>query len=787
MIILRKMISQLKPMALLVRSYVRKGRGQLASLLLIIITATAVMNLGALTLIDFATFLDDKADALGTPDVTMIVRKDGYSPAYEDFLRSDLFVTDTATEDILLLPEVSFLYGSGKLTYSLLIQNADLERAMAPMSITGRHDVEVADPIYAPFILSSGGGYKVGDRIVLDYNHQEYSFGIAGFVEDILYGSINMGIIGFFLPEAQFARLKAESPAIPAVLLSCNLSDQRYTGEVFEGLAAAYYNDGNLFDVMPADIAKSARSLSADISAMVMAAFAVVVTVVALIVIRFRIRDSIRDDVKEIGAMKAFGYTSAQIAASIMLQFLGVTLIGGLIGTGVAYVFLPLMSAVFSAQAGLIWEQGVSVSTSVGCLLILLAAVALDVVTASRPIKALEPVVAFQGSRSEKEIKKNHFRLDRFSWNLQLIMGSKHIMQNIGQSLAILVIIAAVTYASAFGLMFYYNMAVDSDSFISTIAGTLCSVGVSPQSSVNAVKLRDEIADMPGVRKAYTYDDVIVLIDDIIHFASVTEDFDELEGQLLYEGKYPKSADEVALSGLACEKMGKAIGDGISISIGGKTEEYIISGLIQSGNNMGRILLLDADGLKRIEPDFTPSFIYIVLEEEVDTNLFIRLLENRYGSAIAKPMNVEELIKSQSGSFVSLTMLLAVAILVVTGLVVSLILYFIIKTMIARRRRYFGIQKALGFTTNQIIQQIALSLLPVTAAGAVIGIVAGYFGVNPMLSVMFKFAGIMRVEMVMSPLWLALLCIGVVLFSYMIAILVSGRIKRISPYALMTD
>jgi len=50
------------------------------------------------------------------------------------------------------------------------------------------------------------------------------------------------------------------------------------------------------------------------------------------------------------------------------------------------------------------------------------------------------------------------------------------------------------------------------------------------------------------------------------------------------------------------------------------------------------------------------------------------------------------------------------AIIVVVICVVMLMLYLIVKTMIIRRRRELGIQKALGFTTLQLMNQIVWGL-----------------------------------------------------------------------------
>lgn len=774
-------------MLILVRSYIHKSRGQLISMLLIIISAVALMNTGATTFFAFETIMNEKIEKLNAPHIAMIIKKDGYRPAYEDYLKSDLHMAGTSAEDVLYLPQAAFSFGGGKLSHSIVIQNADLSREMAPMSLVGGSDETYSDSIFAPYILHTGGGYDVGDTLTLEYMHSEYSFHIAGFFEDIMFGTINVGALSFYMPEPLYKRFMAECPAEPAVLLSGRLTDPIYCAGVYEGISAAYSEDGNVLWMMSADLAKYVRSISINIASTVMIAFALIIAIVALIVIRFRINDSIQDDIKDIGSLKAVGYTNFQIKASILLQFLGVTFIGGLLGLVISFLIMPVISMIYSSQTGLPWNQGFSFTSGAACLLIIMLAVVFDVLLSSRKVKDLSPIAAIRGDTETRGLKKNYFPLDKAKSNLQFLLGAKYMMQNLRQNILISVIIAAVTYTSAFGLVFYYNMAVDSGNFIGTIVGEVCSVGVEPLSNFDASKLRDEIAVMPGVRKALIFDGVWVLVDEEAYVANVTEDFDGLEGGMLTDGRYPKSPNEVALGATLSKKLGKGIGDMIRIKKNEKVAEYEICGLIQSGNYMGKILALSGAGIGRVDPDYTPSFIYIYLNEGEPADIFVQTLENRYGGAIDTPINMDELLKGQTGSYVAITQLVAVALLIITGLIVALVLYFIIKTTITRRKRFLGIQKALGFTTFQLMQQIALGFLPVVATGSVFGVVAGYAGINPMLSTMFRAIGIMRFEMVMAHLWLVLLCAGMVVFSYAVVIAVSYRIRGISPYALVTE
>jgi putative ABC transport system permease protein len=101
---------------------------------------------------------------------------------------------------------------------------------------------------------------------------------------------------------------------------------------------------------------------------------------------------------------------------------------------------------------------------------------------------------------------------------------------------------------------------------------------------------------------------------------------------------------------------------------------------------------------------------------------------------------------------------------------------------ILRRRREFGIQKAVGFTTFQRMNQIALGMTPAILIGAAVGAAAGYFGLNPMVAALMSGMGIVKVRLPV-PLDQTML----VLLAYAVSLLIAWRIRRISAYTLVSE
>jgi len=129
----------------------------------------------------------------------------------------------------------------------------------------------------------------------------------------------------------------------------------------------------------------------------------------------------------------------------------------------------------------------------------------------------------------------------------------------------------------------------------------------------------------------------------------------------------------------------------------------------------------------------------------------------------------------------------AVGIVSVTVFVVTLTLYMVIKTVILRRRRELGIQKAVGFTTLQLMNQIALNMTPAIVSGVITGALIGYFGFNPMMMAFTAGMGVARLNLPIVLGQVIVVCSALIALAYIVSMLIAVRIRKISAYALVTE
>lgn len=775
---------------MLATANIKENKGQSVSLTVLVFIAALLLNTGLLTVLNFSNSFDLKAEQLNSPHVIVLMPESIYRESYSAYFNSYSGVTGTLCENTVLLPLAGFKYDNGTQSKTVVVMNASCEREVMKVSFIGETLSAGEHSIYVPYLLQTGGGYGLGDDFALTFAGMEYHFTIAGFTEDIVFSTINSSSIGFYLPEAVYYHFIEElnNDTVKGVMLSAVLEDSTNASRMISDFMESQITSEDFSYVLTGttNVVRSSRTLTADIASMIIVAVAFVIVFISLIVIRFRIADSIEDGMTNIGVLKACGYTSRQIIGFFALQFSLLSMIGAVLGIGTSYLVLPLLSDSFSVQSGLIWAQGFDPMISFsGLCFLLLVVLSTSWISASR-VNNLHPILALRGGIRTHNFRVNRFPLDTTRGNLHVLLSLKRIAQNLKQHGSIALIMTAVCFVAVFGLIMYNNFVI-SDGAIRLISGECPDVQVEMNANTENNTLLTHIAARTGVRKAIYYGYAACIIDYQEVLAYVTEDFEQTETEMLYEGRHPKHDNETAFNGYLAEILGKQIGDTVTITMGSVKEDYLLTGLFQTSNYLGMDIEMTRSGVERLQADYQWSNINIYLSDDTDAKEFIDELQGLNDQRISSTQDFQEFLGTFINSYASIVRILVTVLMVIVSLVILLILYLVIKATILREKRVLGIQKAVGFTTGQLMWQIALMFIPSVAFGVAAGGIAGYFATNPLLSFIFKRIGIIKVNFTISPIWVVFLSVGILLLAYAVSMLVAWRIRKISAYTLISE
>jgi putative ABC transport system permease protein len=204
-------------------------------------------------------------------------------------------------------------------------------------------------------------------------------------------------------------------------------------------------------------------------------------------------------------------------------------------------------------------------------------------------------------------------------------------------------------------------------------------------------------------------------------------------------------------------------------------------------NTMGLGFNITDDGIRRLNPQYEPAVVLAYVAESADVDAVISQISTQYGAMISAISNARAAFQSAFGTYTSVVAIFAVSIFAIMGLIVVLILTLITGATIVRRRREFGIEKALGFTAWQLICQVSIGFLPVAVVGALIGGVLGWFEANPLMSLLFRSIGIMKVDFYLPPLSIPVICAVIAILTIAVSMLSAGRVRKISPCVLVSE
>ena len=671
--------------------------------------------------------------------------------------------------------------------------------------IEAPHFVELSDeeydnPIYVSYLYNANLlKAKLGDSVDLKVGDKYYTFQVAGFFESLTSSETGVNYISPSLynewkTEEYNKSIKINSengidsdkPLYSKVIFYMKLKDGYNSTEASGDLTKAFSeHEIHAFAQSVDNTINNCTYMQNMIAAMI-AAFAIVITAISMIIIYFRISNSIEQNIVNIGALKSLGYTSRQIRLAMVLEFALTTAVALLAGVGASYLVIPVFEEKIRSFSAVQWTHPFDPVSFAITFVIIIGTVVFVSTISTRMITKLDPVIALRFGINTHSFKKNYAPIDKTAGPLTWIMALKSVLGNTKQNVILVVVMLSIGIVTTFSAFLSYNCVYDPTYLYRMLNLVGPDVNISFKEYDNQI---GEITQIPGVESVFWLESVEMTAEGYSIYTHVTDDWSDVPEVNIYEGRSPIYDNEAAIGGNLAESLGVGIGDEINVSYGQKDYKYLITGLEQSAGNYGRDISLTTEGAKHL--DFTPDKnalnIFVKGHSLERSKMVVDQIQEMYGDKLRGYGNVIETLKNGDNSVIMIAMLMVAAMVVVSLLVIVLSLNLLVKTMIIKKQKEIGIKKALGFSSSQLRTELVLSMLPQITFGAVVGSVIGCFSSNQILAAMLATMGIMRSNMEVFP-WMAIVSVVfAVLVSFVIIWLLSGRIKKISAYSLITD
>jgi len=770
---------------------IRKTKGNSISLFNLFLIAALLLNAGLLIFLNFGGFFDKTTKELNTSNVYYLLSSHLYNDEVEALIKEN--VIEMQKEESIWV-KAFVKYNDETREHIFLINDADEARVMSKWKFVGDYLPPDEMSIFIPYIYQQDGGYDLNDPFKMTIEDIEFTFTIKGFTEDVNFSSTETALMGVYLPHDTYELVSKELDDTNNVtIIFANLQNVNKDIEIgikeltnAELLSTSLDLSNSLFS-LELSIIKMSRVMMASMVSVIIVAFAIIVVSVCLLVIRFRIGDSIEDDMMKIGSLKAIGYTSRQIILSIVMQFFLIAFIGSIVGISLSYLTTPILSDVFAQQSGLLWSQGFDVIISSITLGVILSIVLIVAFFTSRSINKLNPIVALRGGLITHSFRKNYLPLSTSKGRLPIVLAFKSILFNMKQSIMITMIIIAVAFAGTFAVVMFYNTTIDITTFKETPGIELSNVIAILNPDTDNTLLIESIKDMDTVRKVQFIDYVNVKIDNNEVTAFVMSDYSKKETDTIYQGRYPLHSNEIAIAGHLAAMINKNIGDSITLKIGNNQDEYIITGLTQGAFASGMNASIRYDGVIKLDPNFKQQSLQIYLDKNVNAEVFSKNLEALNDESVTSVIDLDKNMELGTSLYTSIISKVGISILTLTIAIIILVLYFVINSSVIRKRCELGIQKAIGFTTFQLMNQISLGFTLQIIVGVIIGSVLAINQTNAIMSIAQRSMGIMKANYIITPIWIILFGVAIIIVSYLTSMLLTYRIRKISAYSLVSE
>jgi len=775
---------------------IKKAKVATATLIILIAIAAILLYVGISVLSNLGTFIDVKNTQNNGAHFVSITDGTNDQEIQAIYEASETYDYGEREPGIMSLASKFQDVSIGEKAYSIssLFLNLDTSRKISQVDLIDEAAVMPENGVVVPYILKVANGYKTGDILKFMVDDASIDLEIAGFYEDLMFASpSNVSMYKLFVGDQQFNELIAQPEFGLTVSYSAVILDDINDAEAFESQyiekTRTLIPDGNGNFSLVYGSMKIGVAIFINIIMAVLLSFSLIILAIAAIVIKFSTITHIENNIKNIGTLEAMGYTTHQIICATLLEYLIISIVGFIVGLGASFFISPVITNVVSSSIGLSWTMGiypVAVIVSLGMVMILVLGIAYF---SAFKIKRITPLTALRNGVQTHHFEKNRIPLEQTKLSLNPAMGLKMLIQNKRQNLIAGVIIMLLSLVTVFSLAAYYNFSVDQTAMIKLIGLETADVQVSV--SDNEAEIFAEIEEMQGV------DEVIKLtfFESIIKYEGkesgantrITEDYERLKVDTCVKGRMPVNDNEIAITSIVLNSIGAKMGDTVSIDYNGLTREYLVVGIIQQFNMLGKGAAITTAGMKKLVPSFEEKNLMIYLGDGLDTEKFVTKLNNQYMDQNIQSVSYFESIEMMLNSFEASVQIVVVGCLGVIAVIIVFILFLVVRVRLLRERTRLGVSKALGFTSSQLIGQLLISEMPVIIGASMVGAVAGYFTTNPLLALMLSANGILNCDFYVDPSMVLLTPIGISLIGLATVLIVSGKIRKISPCKMFEE
>ena len=499
-----------------------------------------------------------------------------------------------------------------------------------------------------------------------------------------------------------------------------------------------------------------------------------------------------------VGILEAVGYTAKQLAFSLIIEYMLISIAAVLVGLGVALISSSAVASIVSSSIGLLWRIDFDIIVAVESITLVLLVVFIVTYGTTRRYLKIAPLDALREGVKTHNFKKNYFPLSTTKLGLNTAIGMKSMFHNRKQNISIIFIVALLSFTCTISLALYYNFVFDQQELIN-LFGTEkpdIEMSINNESENNIDKKRDEFENKlkndKEIDKIIYNDSKSINIkkgdNEIGVLAYIYDNVDDLTVDTLIEGRLPNHSNEINMSNKALENIGAEVGDTVTVIFEGKERAFVVVGKTQQIEHMGLGALITEEGAAGIINGYRCNKLYIYFKKDINIEAKVQsysvIFEDNPEVYIT---NFDKIYKIIMKTFVNAIEAICILFVVVTIFVIALIIYLIVKIKIIHQRRQIGLYKAVGYTTSEVMWQIVVNFAPIISVGGLIGGIIGKLSMGKITAISLSICGIENASIIVPISLVIGVFIVITLAAFLLTIISAIGIRKIEPYKMITE
>ncbi|MHB1150739.1 MAG: ABC transporter permease [Eubacteriales bacterium] len=761
----------------IIRNDIFKSKSITFTTMIFVAAAAMLVSLAVILVVNLWGAIDSLMMQAETPHFMQMHSGKIDTARFTAFAEQNDYVDEFQVLEFLNVDGQQFIFGQNSLANSVQDNGfcVQSEKFDYLLNLNGNVINASDGELYVPICYMRDNTAKIGDTAVICGKE----FVVKGFLRDSQMNSMLAGSKRFLVSENDYMEIKSFGNT--EYLIEFRLKDLSALG-IFKN----EYNAAGLEANGPTityPLIKTINAISDGMMIAVILLISFLVVAIAFLCIRFTLLAKIEDDYREIGVMKAIGLRVSDIKKIYLVKYAMIAVAGCVLGFALSFVFRGMLLENIRLYMGESENSSFALLFGIIGVLLVLAAIITYVNGVLKRFKKIYAAEAIRfGASQEKSAGAKYLCLSKNKlFNTNVFLGVKDVLARkrlYATMLAVLVI-------SSFIMIVPQNLynTISSKSFSTYMGIGRCDLRVDIQQTDKISEKADEILVTMSIDSSISK---FTLLTTKTFKAKTKDGSDEsikveLGNHSLFsveysEGRIPAAENEIALSVMNADELGKKVGDVIILVTEEKEKNLTVCGIYSDITNGGKIA-------KAFFTDDSADIMKCIICAELSDKFQVGTIAAEYTDKFnyAKISGIDEYITQTFGSTINSVGRASCAAIAVALTITILVTLLFMKMLVAKDRYSIAVMKSFSFTNPDITVQYVSRSMFVLIVGIVLGtLLANTLG-EKLAGMVISSFGASSFKFAVNPLLAYLICplmmVCAVLIATMMGTSGAGKIK----------